>query len=103
MRLPSIIESYLEFLSVQKRYSSRTQVLYGEALASFYMYAYRDENIGKGNLFTLDNEQCIAALVVQMIRGYVAHMMEGKFVARTANIHLSVSSKSTSSIPAVVD
>ena len=89
MRLPSLIESYLEFLSVQKRYSSRTQVLYGEALASFYMYAYRDENIGKGNLSSLDNEQCIAALVVQMIRGYVAHMMETKCVARTANLHLS--------------
>ena len=89
MQLPPLVESYLEFLSVQKRYSSRTQQLYGDAISRFYMYAYRDDGVGKGNLHLLNDMQCVETLTAQMLRGYAVSLVEGGCGARSANLHLS--------------
>ncbi len=89
MVLPPLINSYLEFLSVQKRYSSRTQILYGEVLRDFYIYVYSDESVGRENLGRLGDEECLEPLKSQTIRGYVAYLVGNGCVARTANLHLS--------------
>ncbi len=93
--IPNLLaDSYIEYIKVQKRYSSRTQVLYRDVLLRFWMYIYgvRDEEeldrrvedeIRKGE-FSVGN-----ILSSQNIRGYVAGCMDGGMGARSVNLHLS--------------
>jgi hypothetical protein len=37
-----IIESYMEYIREQKRYSLRTQQLYKSAIEEYYLYIYSD-------------------------------------------------------------
>ena len=38
------IDSFIEYLGVQKRYSLRTVQLYKETVLNYYMYIYNAEN-----------------------------------------------------------
>lgn len=89
-----LADSYIEHIKVQKRYSSRTQALYGDVLLRYFLYIYgvEDEDslhsavegdIGRGD-FSLQG-----ILSSQNIRGYVASCMENGMGARSVNLHLS--------------
>lgn len=72
-----LIEKYLQYISLQKRYSKRTQELYASALkdfASFY-----------------DGENLLDMLSLQSVRAYQIHILDDlAYNPRTANLHLSV-------------
>ncbi len=89
-----LADSYIEYIKVQKRYSSRTQMLYRDVLLRYYMHMYGaddeeklDAEVGKeiaSGEFNLEK-----LLSSGYIRGYVAKCMENGLGARSTNLHLS--------------
>lgn len=80
------IEAYIEYLGVQKRYSSRTLILYRDALERFYKYVYEGED---KEVPDLQENELLEPLTTQQIRNYVAHCLGNGLGARSANLHLS--------------
>ncbi len=89
-----LTDSYIEYIKVQKRYSSRTQVLYGDVLMRYYLYIYGMEK-GEDVDAVVEKEvkqgifQLSELLQTRHIRSYVAYCMEGGMGARSINLHLS--------------
>lgn len=83
---------FINYISVQKRYSVRTQQLYANAIERFYIFILavaEDElpdNLWKSNLA---ESQQLELLTPNNIRGYIAAGMEGGLSARTENLLLS--------------
>ena len=88
------IDSFIEYLGVQKRYSPRTVQLYRESVLNYYMYIYGVENFQalekevkeekdsgeysiEKNLSTLN------------LRGFIVDSMEDGIGARSVNLRLS--------------
>lgn len=85
-------DSFINYISVQKRYSVRTQQLYVNAIERFYIFILTIEedqlpdNLWKNNLTEI---QQLELLTPNNIRGYIAHGMEDGLSARTENLLLS--------------
>lgn len=73
------LDDFLSYLQVQKRYSPRTVALYGDAVTSFYAFAFPDG----------DEDPDLSALSPQMIRGYIAEGLDSGLSPRTMNQRLS--------------
>ena len=69
---------FIKYLTEQRRYSERTVAIYQEALIAFFKSANLPEE-GTG----------AERATPQMVRGYVADMMEGGRSSRTVQLHLS--------------
>ena len=88
------IDSFIEYLGVQKRYSLRTVQLYREYVLNYYMYLY-----GTDNLEVLEEEIKKEKLTGEYsieknlssinIRGYIVDSMEEGIAARSVNLRLS--------------
>lgn len=77
----SFLETFLEYIRVQKRYSSRTLSLYKGAVEGFYEY------IGDGGEISDDEE--ISLLTPINIRSYIAERLSEGISPRTMNLSLS--------------
>ena len=76
-------DRFLEYISVQKRYSERTAALYRSALESFCAFALPET---KG---AVDDSIWREILTPNLIRGYIAHGLEEGKSPRTMNLQLS--------------
>ena len=76
-------DRFLEYISVQKRYSERTATLYRSALDSFCAFALPE---AEG---ALDDRCWREILTPNLIRGYIAHGLEEGKSPRTMNLQLS--------------
>ena len=74
----SYLELFVKYLSEQKRYSTRTSAIYTEVLGAFFSFAQFPDD-GEGS----------QEATPQIVRGYVAWMMEEGRSPRTAQLHLS--------------
>ena len=84
-----IIESYMEYLREQKRYSLRTQQLYSSAIEEYYLYIYRDAIGKKEEVYTLPDSQLLEALTISNVRNFIASAIQGGLSARSVNLQLS--------------
>lgn len=80
-----MIRAFLDYISLQKRYSQRTAALYREALEEFYSFMYPE----KGSVDDLTKEEVLDVLAGNNLRGFVAHSLESGLSARTVNLRLS--------------
>lgn len=88
------IDSFIEYLGVQKRYSQRTVHLYREYVLNYYMYIY-----GADNLETLEEKieeekdkgeySVERNLSILNIRGFIVDSMAEGIGARSVNLRLS--------------
>ena len=88
------IDSFIEYLGVQKRYSLRTVQLYKEAVLNYYMYIY-----GAGNFQALEKEvkkekdsgeySIEKNLSILNLRGFIVDSMKDGIGARSVNLRLS--------------
>ena len=79
-----IIDSYLTYVRVVRRYSDRTVSIYDGVLSDYLAYVSRQTPISS-------DEQFAQTFNVSELRSYVAHMLDEKNPksARTVNLHLS--------------
>lgn len=76
--MDSLIDSYLQYISSVRRYSSRTLSIYKDVLGEFEAYCAGDEGL-------------VAALNPTSVRNYEVYLLEERGLgARTVNLHLSV-------------
>ena len=75
----SLIDRYITYVSTVRRYSSRTRDIYASSLANFCAYA------GPEN-----DDELVASLIPNMIRGYEVDLLDKGMKARTVNLHISV-------------
>ena len=80
-----MIREFLDYISLQKRYSKRTATLYGEALEEFYTFIYPEKN----SPAALTKAEVLDVLQPNNLRGFVAHGLENGLTARTVNLKLS--------------
>ena len=80
-----MIQAFLEYIALQKRYSKRTQALYQEALEEFYAFIYPEKDAPA----TLTESEVLDVLKSNNLRGFVAHGLEKGLSARTVNLKLS--------------
>lgn len=73
-----MVEGFIEYLKVQKRYSPRTLTLYEGYIKEFFSFA-------SGN----PDEQSKGLLLPNLIRGFVASGLESGISSRTMNLKLS--------------
>jgi integrase/recombinase XerC len=79
----NLIDKYLVYVTVARRYSSKTVDVYRNVLQSFYSFALPDKDLSDENLLSCLNQS--------EIRQYIASRMKNsEFGARSANQHLSV-------------
>lgn len=78
----TLVNDFLEYIRVQKRYSTRTISLYKDALEDYYTYYYKKE------LPDSEKEE-LDILHQSNIRGYVASGLDSGLNPRTLNLHLS--------------
>lgn len=79
-----LVDSYIDYIRVQKRYSPRTLQLYKDALERFYTYIYNGEDIEK-----ITHQEALSILKSLHIRNYIAECVKGGLSGRSANLHLS--------------
>lgn len=89
-----LADTYIQYLSVQKRYSVRTQELYADVLQRYYLYIYGAEDVSTLDEFVAkevaNGDFSLPELLAPgNIRGYLAKCMEDGLQARTVNLHLS--------------
>lgn len=88
------IDSFIEYLGVQKRYSPRTVQLYKDAVLNYYMYIYGVENFqaledevkeekNKG-AYSIEKN-----LSILNLRGFIVDSMKDGIGARSVNLELS--------------
>ena len=79
-----IIDSYLTYVRVVRRYSDRTVSIYEGVLSDYLAYVSRQTPISS-------DEQFARTFNVSELRSYVAHMLDDKNPksSRTVNLHLS--------------
>ncbi|MEG0518455.1 MAG: site-specific integrase, partial [Bacteroidales bacterium] len=85
-------DGFINYISVQKRYSVRTQQLYANAIERFYVFILApEENELPNHLWksNLTHAQQLEVLTPNNIRGYIAEGMKGGLSARTENLLLS--------------
>ncbi|MBR5034088.1 MAG: tyrosine-type recombinase/integrase [Bacteroidales bacterium] len=76
-------DKYIEYITVQRRYSSRTAELYRSAIEGFCEFAFPEEDL------PLPDEKLKEALTPTLIRGYIAEGLEDGLSSRTMNLRLS--------------
>ena len=79
-----VIDSYLTYVRVVRRYSDRTVSIYEGVLSDYLAYVSRQVPVSS-------DEQFAQTFNVSELRSYVAHMLDDKDPksARTVNLHLS--------------
>lgn len=103
--MPYLHNKFIEYITVQKRYSPRTCTIYKGAIERFYAYILdlpcdffikhegqsicnKEEFIGEAkDKISLDMQKEV--LTPNNIRGYIAYSLDNGLSARTANLHLS--------------
>lgn len=78
-----LIEDFIRFLQVEKRYSPRTQVLYREAVEGFYAFMFPGRDDGP------DDAEALEVLTPGNIRACIADGLDSGICARTMNLRLS--------------
>lgn len=90
-----MINDFLEYIRVQKRYSPRTYTLYEKALDDFYRHVYPEkvqvEQVESGVpvYASCSDEELISVLTPGNIRGFIAAGLDGGLNPRTMNLKLS--------------
>ena len=83
----TLTDRYIEYITVIRRYSVRTQEIYAGVLDSFVAFAFPEAT----DRNAVPDTELKSALTVDMFRGYVFHMLDRmSFNPRTVNLHLSV-------------
>ncbi|MBO7561603.1 MAG: tyrosine-type recombinase/integrase [Bacteroidales bacterium] len=78
---------FLDYLTVKRRYSSRTAKIYADAVEDFLRYALPESK--EGSASAISDKEILDTLKFQVIRGYVSSMMDRSLDPRTVNLHLS--------------
>lgn len=80
--MAGLAESYIQYIATVRRYSPRTQAIYGAVLKEFLIFAAGGEDTVESLTKAMDPTQ---------IRNYEVHLMDDKGECpRTVNLHLSV-------------
>ena len=83
----NLAEKYLNYISVQKRYSERTKDIYSGVLESYFAFA-ADDSVA---LSDRGDDELVAAVSVNQARSYQRFLLEDKKESpRTVNLHISV-------------
>ena len=82
---------YIEYLRVQKRYSPRTQTLYGDAIYRFYSYIYKvsERDLLCKAIAQEGDKGETDCLTTMQIRNFIAYSMDCGLQARSVNLLLS--------------
>lgn len=78
----SIITDFIDYIRVQKRYSSRTVELYRDAIQRYYTYYYKET-------IPASEDELTEVLNRSSIRGFVAYSLNSGLNPRTLNLYLS--------------
>ena len=76
-------DRYIEYITVQRRYSSRTASLYRSAIDEFCAFAFPEQEL------PLPDDLLKEALTPTLIRGFIAKGLEEGLSPRTMNLRLS--------------
>jgi integrase/recombinase XerC len=82
-----LINQFLTYLRVQKRYSERTYQLYKEAICDFYLYFLPHSK--EEDLYNYNQEELVDLLIPSNIRGFIAQALDKGISPRTINLKLS--------------
>ena len=83
-----MIDQYIRYIESGRRYSSRTAVIYRDAIEAFFSFVYQE--YPKEQVAAHINDELIRqALTVRMVRGYIAYSLERGESSVTVNLHLS--------------
>ncbi len=74
------VDKYIAYIRDIRRYSPRTQTLYGQALEDFVSFCHSDGQ---------SDENIVSNLIPSRIREYEASLIERGMKARTVHLHLS--------------
>ena len=78
-----LLDDFIEYLSVQKRYSPRTAALYRDSIEEFYAFIFPEGEAG------LDEDDRLEVLRTANVRGFIAQGLERGISPRTMNLKLS--------------
>lgn len=81
--MQSYLDDFIDYITVEKRYSNRTAELYRNAVESFYRYLFENE------LCNIPQDEQIDNLKALHIRSFVASGLEEGLNPRTVNLRLS--------------
>ena len=84
-----LIESYIEYLGVQKRYSQRTLQLYRSAIEDYCMYRYKEKTERREDVYSLPDSNLVEQMKVMQLRNFVAEGIGSGLSARSVNLQLS--------------
>lgn len=92
-----LVDDFLGYVSVQKRYSVRTYRLYHDALRDYYDYVYPEKvSPQTSHVAGLEDAKVLEGLSYRMIRGFVSYEIEKGINPRTVNLKLSALSSFSS-------
>lgn len=78
------VENFIEYIRVQKRYSSRTCTLYEEAIKDFYAYIFPEMDFS-----SIAEQEMLTSLTSTNIRGFIAQGLDSGLSPRSMNLKLS--------------
>lgn len=78
------VEKFIEYIRVQKRYSSRTCTLYEEAIKDFYAYIFPEREFN-----AIAEQEMLSTLTTTNIRGFIAQGLDSGLSPRSMNLKLS--------------
>lgn len=90
--MPAFVDEYIEYLRVQRRYSQRTLLLYGDAVERFYAFVKRKDQSGDSlhdHSAALGEDELLGKLTTLNIRGFVAYNLKDGLSPRSVNLLLS--------------
>lgn len=82
-----LLDEFLTYIKVQRRYSPRTYSLYREAISEFYIYMYPEKGVEQSLLLT--DDEALDVLTSTNLRGFIALGLESGLNSRTLNLKLS--------------
>lgn len=82
-----LVDLFISYIKVQRRYSNRTQILYKESIERYLSYVYFDNDKQSAHLFT--DKEIIDSLNVIQIRNFIAYLLNRGLNERSVNLHLS--------------
>lgn len=84
-----LADMYIEYLKVQRRYSSRTQELYSDAIFRFYASIFDASSRVELCKMDISEEDEVGCLTSVQLRNHIVQMLESGMQARSVNLHLS--------------
>ncbi|MFA6676262.1 MAG: tyrosine-type recombinase/integrase [Bacteroidales bacterium] len=85
----NLIQDFLNYIDIQRRYSPRTVILYRTAINDFMLHNYPEKETSSTDEIIYKNDEIISSLKSNLLRAYISSKLEANINARTINLNLS--------------